>query len=111
MVEYLYAVDNIRSCIKLDMDRLLVRTKHSKVLTEDIEVQINGHYFNVKLVADSHMPLRSQIPDSSDQDSQTEDSGDLHSECQCQEENDDLVKEEDNGQGCEKKNCSQEPPL
>lgn len=57
---YLCAYDNTRACTKMHVARLLLRTKHSKDLTEDIEAILNGYSFNIKIVENSQGPLRIQ---------------------------------------------------
>lgn len=50
---YLCADDNIRVCNNTDVARLLVRTKHYKVLSEEVEVVINGCSFSINIMEDS----------------------------------------------------------
>lgn len=47
--EYLCADDNTRVCVKMEVARILVKTRYSKVIYEDIEAHINDVLFNVSL--------------------------------------------------------------
>ncbi|KAI5428061.1 hypothetical protein KIW84_033177 [Lathyrus oleraceus] len=61
--EFLCADDNTRSRVKMDNARLLVKTKESKAVLEDIEAIINYSSFTMRIVEDSHNPPRTQILD------------------------------------------------
>lgn len=52
-MDFICIDDSTRTHSKLDVVRLLIKTKHSKVLMEDVEVMINDSSFNIKLVKDS----------------------------------------------------------
>lgn len=52
---------NTRACTKMEVTRLLVRTKHSKVLTEDIKAIINECSFNIKILEESQGSFVIQI--------------------------------------------------
>lgn len=48
--------------MKLDVARILVRTKYNLVLNEIFNVDINDNIYRVKLVEDMHGPKRIVIP-------------------------------------------------
>lgn len=68
MGELLSAYDNRRMVSKIDVVRILVKTKHTTILFEDVNVHINGLPYNVKLVEDSQGQLKIQIQKSYDLD-------------------------------------------
>lgn len=53
----------------MDAARLVIKTKHLKVLVEDIKAIINGILFNVKIVEYLQDPLRIVLPDYSNSNS------------------------------------------
>lgn len=55
---YLCVDDATREQFKMDVARILVRTKCFMVLNETFNVKINGNFFNLKVVEDAYGPLR-----------------------------------------------------
>lgn len=77
----------------MDNARLLVKTKESKAILEDIEAIINDLSFTMRIVEDSHNPLRTQILDlvESKYSSKSESKDEIKF---WQEEDDDVQEEE-----------------
>lgn len=85
---YICLADNTRLHTKMDVAYLIVRTRHSKVLNEVLDVKINGFSFIVKLVEEFQGPHRIIILESLSSDSlSNEDSNEFY----------DVLKEEDEG--------------
>lgn len=47
----------------MDLSRILIRTRQTKVLFEDVEAHINGVSLNVKIIEDTQGPLRIHTPE------------------------------------------------
>lgn len=62
MGSYLYFDDNTRLQQKMDVARILVRTKYSNILNDVMEVLINNVSFKINIVEDSYEPLRIVLP-------------------------------------------------
>lgn len=55
---YVCLNDNTRNKSCMDVACILVRTKSSMVLNKAFNVKINGAAFRIKVIEDSHRPLR-----------------------------------------------------
>lgn len=60
---YMCSDDNTRNHTNMDITRILLRTKYSSVLNETFDMHINGYVFRIKVVKDSHGPLRINLPE------------------------------------------------
>lgn len=65
--------DNTKKHMKMDVARLLVRTRCSNVLNKDVIVMVVGASFNIKVVEDSYDHLRLVFSIKSNQKTESED--------------------------------------
>lgn len=59
---YLCVNDDTRDQKRVDMTRIMIRTRCSMVINDIFNVSINGSLFTVKVVEDLHEPLSIFIP-------------------------------------------------
>lgn len=53
---YVCSDDETREQVKMDVARILVRTKYSMVLNETFNMEINDNIYRIKMVEDMHEP-------------------------------------------------------